>query len=267
MLRRTAFATLASITLAVASFSANADILFTNLGTAAPPATLGGHTMTPFDQAAQAALPEGYTGTVIPGNPNPGVLTMNPSFYKYSILESTNTSWAHGYTGPIFLSLTSNLVTLTLPPNTKAVYFYLQANVHGNSTFYATTDSHTESGPVVVATNPKGQADGATGFGFYSTAGESISSITVNVDASGVSIMFGEFGINGESAPTTTCASEGYKGMQLLWCKNICEKGYTGQKLQTWLHRWFNQYHSTPFCMMEGDEGGEGGEGGEGPQD
>ena len=29
-------------------------------------------------------------------------------------------------------------------------------------------------------------------------------------------------------APPVTCASEGYTGTKLEWCKNICERGYTG---------------------------------------
>ena len=42
-------------------------------------------------------------------------------------------------------------------------------------------------------------------------------------------MALGEFGINGGVA--TTCASEGYTGTKLLWCQNICEKGYTGATL------------------------------------
>ena len=40
---------LAGIVLAAASFAASADILFQNLGTTAPPAVIGAHTMLPFD--------------------------------------------------------------------------------------------------------------------------------------------------------------------------------------------------------------------------
>jgi hypothetical protein len=48
--------------------------------------------------------------------------------------------------------------------------------------------------------------------------------------------------------PDTTCASEGYTGTKLTWCKNICEKGYTGATLDMWLHRWINRYRDLPYC-------------------
>ena len=48
---------------------------------------------------------------------------------------------------------------------------------------------------------------------------------------------------------TTTCVNDGYKGTQLTWCKNICEMGYTGAALDTWIHRWVNKYRDLPYCM------------------
>ena len=54
-----------------------------------------------------------------------------------------------------------------------------------------------------------------------------------------------------ELAPATTCASEGYTGTKLLWCQNICEKGYTGATLQTWIHRWVRQFRDLPYCAVE----------------
>ena len=62
---------------------------------------------------------------------------------------------------------------------------------------------------------------------------------------------------SGPSGPTTTCASEGYTGTKLTWCQNICEKGYTGATLDTWIHRWVNRYRDLPYCGQEG--GGEEG--------
>jgi len=49
----------------------------------------------------------------------------------------------------------------------------------------------------------------------------------------------------------TTCTSEGYKGTQLTWCKNICENGLTGQVLDTWIHRWIQRYRDLPYCAVE----------------
>ena len=50
---------------------------------------------------------------------------------------------------------------------------------------------------------------------------------------------------------TTTCVNDGYTGMKLIWCQNICEKGLTGRKLDTWVHRWFNQYRTLPYCRVD----------------
>ncbi|HSD17938.1 MAG TPA: hypothetical protein VLC71_11860 [Thermomonas sp.] len=50
--------------------------------------------------------------------------------------------------------------------------------------------------------------------------------------------------------PSTTCASSGYTGTQLTWCRNICEMGYTGATLNTWIHRWINRYRTLPYCAV-----------------
>ena len=50
---------------------------------------------------------------------------------------------------------------------------------------------------------------------------------------------------------STTCSSEGYRGTQLTWCKNICENGLSGQVLDTWIHRWINRYRDLPYCAAE----------------
>ena len=59
---------------------------------------------------------------------------------------------------------------------------------------------------------------------------------------------------SGPGAPATTCASEGYTGTKLAWCKNICENGLTGATLDTWIHRWINRYRDLPYCAVEGEE-------------
>ena len=55
--------------------------------------------------------------------------------------------------------------------------------------------------------------------------------------------------------PSTTCASEGYTGTKLTWCKNICESELSQAALDTWIHRWVNRYRDLPYCAQEG--GGE----------
>ena len=55
--------------------------------------------------------------------------------------------------------------------------------------------------------------------------------------------------------PANTCASEGYTGTKLTWCKNICENGLTGATLDIWIHRWINRYRDLPYCAREKEEG------------
>lgn len=248
MFRRTAFATLTSLALSTASFAANADILFSNLGTAAPPASVGGHVMTPFDQSAQAAIPDLTPGvSLVPGSPIGGSLSLGlgSESYKGSIGNGWAT-WSHGYTGAMYFVGYVTESTLTLPANTKAFYFYVEPNTFDVFTITATSNTGVASGPVAV-----NGASGANGFAFYGTAGETITSITITADEGADGFAVGEFGISGNS---TTCASEGYKGIKLIWCQNICEKGLTGQKLATWIHRWITQYHDLPYCAVEEEE-------------
>lgn len=51
-------------------------------------------------------------------------------------------------------------------------------------------------------------------------------------------------------AANITCASEGYTGTKLEWCKNICERGYTGSTLQMWIRRWIDRYRILPYCAI-----------------
>ena len=109
----------------------------------------------------------------------------------------------------------------------------------GNVTAF--TYSH-GSGTVVVGLNslmaglPGGQAPG------YAPGIETYYSNTV------------EF-MMGETTPATTCASEGYTGTKLNWCRIICESESSSSTIDTYLRRWINKYRDLPYCAVEG--GGE----------
>ena len=247
MQRRRLYSALGALALAAASFAANADILFTNLGNVAPPASIGGHALTPFDQAPQSAISDGTQVSAIPGSPSGGSLGISPAATKYT--RGTNwvgSPWAGGYNGALYFSNSGTTETFTLPAGTKAFYFYVESNYYYSSfTYTATTDSGATSTPVVVAGN-----GGGHGFAFHSTAGESITSITITGDGlNGGGFAAGQFGIN--AGPVTTCASEGYTYTKLLWCQNICEKGYTGSTLAMWIRRWTDRYRTLPYCAIE----------------
>ncbi|MBK9669593.1 MAG: hypothetical protein IPO74_06535 [Thermomonas sp.] len=240
--------TISALALAASSFAASADVLFTNLGTAAPPASVGSHAVTPFDTAAQAAVSEYSNVSIIPGSPVAGDLTISPAANKRTVPTGWGSSWSDGYTGPVFFISASGSATLTLPPNTKAFYFYFEGNYYGSNTVTATTDSGATSGAVSVTTNPPGRAGAAAGFASHRTAAATITSITISAPSSG-GFSVGEFGVN--TGPNTTCASEGYTGTKLQWCKYICESELSSSQIDVYLRRWINRYHDLPYCARE----------------
>ena len=78
-----------------------AAIVFTNLGTDAPPAALGPVSVTPFNIAPQAAIPDFTVLNAIPGSPFGGLVGLSTAAIKFSIPDSWGT-WSHGYVGPVF---------------------------------------------------------------------------------------------------------------------------------------------------------------------
>lgn len=178
--------------------SAFAGVTFSNLGTAAPPATVGGYSVTPFDSASQAAITDGTVVTTIPGSPIAGDLTVSSSgdVTKQSVPAGGWATWSHSYTGPVFMT-TTNTIVLTLPPAAGAFYFYAEPNSFSVMTITATTDTGATSGPIDVS-----GSSGATGFGFAADAGESIATVTVTTNDT--SFAVGEFGIAGEKAAPLT---------------------------------------------------------------
>ncbi|MGE5386800.1 MAG: autotransporter outer membrane beta-barrel domain-containing protein [Betaproteobacteria bacterium] len=165
-----------------------------NLGTTAPPATMGGYAMQSFALAPQIAIVNFSNVTTIPGSPVPGSLTLATAENKRTVGAGWAT-WSHGYTGPVYVdSATAN--TLTLPAGVHAFYFYAEPSAFATKTITATTNSGATSGPINV-----NGSSGATGFGFSATAGETITTITiVTNDSSGFAI--GEFGIDIPASPS-----------------------------------------------------------------
>lgn len=168
-----------------AAQTAQSAVLFSDLGTSAPPLSLAGYNLTPFDQIPQAAIPELTLVTTIPGCPIPGDLTTVDSVEKRTIGINWAT-WSHGYTGVVYMG--GSTIVLNLPPNTGAFYFYAEPNSFSLMTISAMTDSGASSGDISVLGD-----SGANGFAFYTTAGESITSITVTTNDSSMAV--GEFGI------------------------------------------------------------------------
>ena len=83
---------------------------------------------------------------------------------------------------------------------------------------------------------------------------EDLLTVSLNMQKYATTLIACALDANCAPAAVTTCASEGYTGTKLTWCRNICEKGYTGATLDTWIHRWISKYRDLPYCAQEGGE-------------
>jgi|GEM_PF-1065918 hypothetical protein len=178
------------LTLSIFSTS-QAVVVYQDLGTGAPPTTMGGYTLMTFSTAAQAAITNGTAVTTIPGSPIFGDLTLNTALTKGNV-GITWATWSHGYSGPVFTSETGTVSRrLTLPPFTGAFYFYIEPRAFGLHNITAVTNSGVSTGPIQVEGN-----SGARGFGFYTTEdNEYIAYIDINADAGASGFSIAEFGI------------------------------------------------------------------------
>jgi hypothetical protein len=174
-------ATIVALTIAVGP--ARAAVVFDGSpGTAAPPATLGPYTMTPFADDARPLLAN------VSDVPSPlgGSVGFSPEL-RHDKIGMVWATWSHGYTGDVYYTNGATSATMTMPANTVAFYFYAEPEPFAIFNVTATTDSGATSGPV-----PVDGFGGAKYFGFYTTAGETIASITVS---STIDFAVGEFGI------------------------------------------------------------------------
>src|SRR5687768_13706855 len=87
-------------------------------GTAAPPATLGPYTITPFGADVQ---PLNTNVTTVAGPT--GTLTFSAPV-SHRAVGSGWATWSHGYTGDVYYTDTATSVTMTMPAGTGAFRFY-----------------------------------------------------------------------------------------------------------------------------------------------
>lgn len=150
-------------------------------GSGAPPATLGPYTMSPFGIDSRTL---GVNETNVPDPA--GTITFSTPLTHMRVGTSWAT-WSHGYTGDVYYG-GGGSVTLTMPQNTGAFYFYAEPNPFAIFNITATTQDGTTSGPISV----DGYA-GARYFGFYGSGGATIATIFVS---SAIDFAVGEFGIS-----------------------------------------------------------------------
>ncbi len=158
-------------------------------GTAAPGATLGPYTITPFGADGRPL----YTGVTSVDSPLGGSVDFSIPLEHYRVGDGWAT-WSHGYLGDVYYTNGASDVTMVLPDQTEAFYFYAEPNPYSEFTIVATAQDGTQ---VIQGVN--GGA-GAAYYGFYGTGGSYISSIAVTTPQP-VAFAIGEFGIATVPAP------------------------------------------------------------------
>jgi len=163
---------LASLITVFALYQASASIVGVDLGTANPPTTLGIYTVTPFEPGPLNGE-NGYAHETN-GNDDGGGTT-------------SWATWGQNYTGFVHVFLTDQSISFTLT-GVHAIYFYEEPNQFADFTMTATMAGNT------IQTIVNG-FHGSSGIGFYATAGEFLTSVTITCsDTSGFAI--GEFGVD-----------------------------------------------------------------------
>jgi hypothetical protein len=175
----------------------NGNIVFSSgEGTAAPASTLGPYTMTPF-------APDPATdGTLVTSAPGPfGALGLSNALTKATVPLNWGT-WSNGYMSTVYFSATEESVTITLPSGTAAAYFYIESDVGGTVNFTVTAEDGLAADTTSSPPTPTNSAGNAAYFGFYATAGQTISKIAIAGPTPADGFAVGEFGIAAVAPPT-----------------------------------------------------------------
>ena len=163
------------------STTATAGLVGVAGGDAAPALTLGGFTMTPFLPDVRPEF--GLVNSV----PSPLGGNLGSSINLQHLLVGSGWgTWSNGYTGDAYYTDGALSLTLTLPVNTGAFYFYAEPNDQAAFNFTATAQNGTQ-----IVQSADGNA-GATYFGFFGTGGDTVQSVTIS---STTDFAIGEFGI------------------------------------------------------------------------
>ena len=150
--------------------------------TGPPPATLGPYAMF---QAGDDPRPNGQFVSSVDG-----LLFDQPVLH--SEIGDGWATWSHGYTGDVYhtdQSSDPNQLTMTLPDQIHAFYFYAEPNVFGVFTLTAVADD----GSVSTSQSIDGFG-GAKYFGVFDDAGGTIDHVLVSALSGAGGFAVGEFG-------------------------------------------------------------------------
>ena len=149
--------------------------------TSAPPATLGGYTMTAFGTDPQPL----FSNTLNVVSPLGGLLSFS-SGLTHSKIGVGWATWSHGYKGDVYMT-GDTFVTFTLPTDTYAFYFYAEPDLFDVYNITAT------AGVTMLSESVHGSY-GAKFFGFFTDGSVALSTISITTtDDTGFAV--GEFGI------------------------------------------------------------------------
>lgn len=141
-------------------------------GTGTPPAKLGGLNMEKFarDHRPRLQLVTDVSGPT-------GQISFSRSAVHFVVKNKKGywRTWSNGYRGDVYFAPGTS-ITISLPTNTTAFYFYAEPDDPGTFTVTATA-SGTTSGPVKVV-----GAGGAKFFGFIAKGGAHLSTVTVSTN-------------------------------------------------------------------------------------
>lgn len=180
---------------AINAYPVHATIMASPLGTGAPPVMLPPYTMTPFGTDSQ---PE-YAPVTSVDSPLGGTVNFDITTIHLIVGSGWNT-WSHGYTGDVYWTYYASLVTLTLPSNTVAFYFYAEPVDIATYTITASING----GMLPLSQDVYG-GGGACGFAFWAHGDDRISTITITCPDDTYGFAVGEFGIAAIPEPTTIC--------------------------------------------------------------
>ncbi len=166
-------------------------------GTTSPSASLGPYTMMPFPADSRTAdyTPVSYVASPLGGN----VVFDSPLLHVVTSGEWL--TWSHDYNGDVYYAASEQSITMTMPEETSAFYFYAQPNSLSLHTISANTSDGFNAG-IEINQDVEG-IQGASYYGFYGTEGSMVSSITVTCETADFAI--GEFGIASAPAPGGIC--------------------------------------------------------------
>ena len=195
-----------------------------------------------------AAVNNGMRLIVEDWGPNAGTAAALPGTPAVTIVSQSGNNIELPAGSPIVSGPGGTLTSTSLDNHNSSYHGYANSPLPGGAVALLTTSDPAQvtafayghgAGQVVYASMPVDASYPGADFG--RTGGAGMRTFMTNA----IALVMAGIG------PSTTCASEGYTGTKLTWCKNICEMGYTGATLNMWIRRWVDRYHDLPYCAAE----------------